>query len=364
MRSGLVAGILVTVMWSRSGAQETYPNLVVSGRLQTQAYGFDNDNQPNSTSNFFIRRARIQVNARLRENISLVIQPSFEGGRSTGVRLRDAYIDVRLTPASSGTALTLRTGAEKKPYNRYELLSSNNLPSLERNAGRGLRPVQSNNLFELGGYLATDLGASVLFDQSLDDRRHLIVQLGIYNGQGESVNDGNGAKSIGVRGTIDVTKKLGLGASFFSHEGIMTAGTGPPDSSFRNQAIGLEAQWARPGDAGFFAVADYSSGEAFNSGRDRMRGLGVVAAYHVRMRQGAWLYGVEPAVRFDWGDPDADVADNGSTMITAGVNLYLTGRAQLRLMFETQNPEAPALKTITGFRAAMTMNFESQRLHP
>ena len=360
MRLVLGAAMAVTLSTTVAAQQEqTYPQFVIGARLQTQFYSFDNDNQARTgaSSNFFIRRARIQVNAKIRENVSLVIQPSFEGGRATGVRLRDAYIDVRLTNASSKTALTLRTGAEKKPFGRYELLSSNNLPSLERNAGRGLLPVASNNLFETAGYIATDLGAAVIVAHKLGEGRNFTFQLGGYNGQGESINDVNGSKSIGAQALADVTKKLMLGVAFFSHDGIVALTPTTSDSSFRNQALGLEAQWGKPGDKGLFVVADYMTGEDFTKDLHSMKGLSLVAAYHARTATGKGLFAVEPVVRFDWADPDSKVAANASTLVSAGVNLYLTAKAEIRLMFETQNPEATAGKTISGLRTAMTMHF-------
>jgi len=360
MRWSLGAGLLaVATFRSTVGAQEAYPSFVISSRIQTQFYAFDNDNLPKSgsTSNFFLRRARIQLNGKIRENISFVIQPSFEGGRATLVRLRDAYIDIRATKAASRTSFTFRMGAEKKPYNRYELSTSNNLPSLERNAGRGLLPIASNNLFEAGGYLATDLGASLILGHQFDSTRRLSVQLGAYNGQGESVHDVNGAKSVGIRGTVDVTRKLGLGVSFFSHDGIVTLSPTQIDSSFRNSGFGLEAQWGQIGAKGLLILADYMRGEAFSATSPTMDGLSLITAFHVRTPRSKALYAVEPAFRFDWADPDTDSPDDASTLISAGINIYLTAKAQLRVMFESQNLQQPGAATISGLRTAWTMNF-------
>ncbi|MFN0179939.1 MAG: porin [Gemmatimonadales bacterium] len=352
--------VLLICAASRLGAQDgSYPTFTVSGRLQTQFYLFGNDNQSRtgSESNFFIRRARIQVNAKLRENVSLVIQPSFEGGRASGVRLRDAYIDIRATAAESKTSLTFRMGAEKKPFNRYELSSSNNLPTIERNAGRGLAPVGSNNLLEAAGYIMTDLGGAVILGHQIDKTRRFNLQVGAYNGAGESVNDVNASKSFGARATVDVAKKLGLGLAYFSHDGIVTRSPTVIDSAFRNKAIGLEAQWGQIGTEGLVVIADYSRAEALSAAKPTMSGLSLVGAYHVRTKQSKALFAIEPVLRLDLADPDVDAADNASTLITAGVNVYLTARSQLRLMFESQNAQATGVKTISGIRSAWTMNF-------
>ncbi len=353
----ILLGAILTAAASSASAQ-TYPAIVLNGRLQTQGYAFSGEN-PGPSSNFFLRRARIQVDAQITNRLSLVIQPSFEGGRPGGVRLRDAYIDLRLTRPETKTGLFIRTGAEKVPFGRYELISSNNLPSIDRNAGRGLAPEASNNIFERAGFIQTDLGASLRLVHTIGTGRIFSIKGGLYNGEGESLNDVNGAKSFGLRTTLDLTTKLGVGMAWYSHDGIVALSPIATDSAFRNQAIGIDAQWGKPGDRGLFAVVDYMTGEDDTADRHRLRGLSAVSAYHLRLKPGGSLYAVEPVVRFDWADPDTDAPRNGSTLLTAGINLYLTSKAQIRLMFETQNPEAPGAPTLSGIRGAMTINFET-----
>ena len=132
--------------------------------------------------------------------MSVYIQPSFEGGRNlssrgddlyvhaggagggtpvltcrttgrSGLRLRDAYIDVRFSPEAEQERLVPPGGQEKRPFSRYELTSSNNLPSIERGAGQGLLARASNDLFGGAGFLSHDVGASVRLEHKLDDTR-------------------------------------------------------------------------------------------------------------------------------------------------------------------------------------------------
>ena len=102
IKSSVVGALLIST--AVQAQEATFPTFTVSGRLQTQFYLFGNDNQSRtgSESNFFIRRARIQVNAKLRENVSLVIQPSFEGGRASGVRLHDGCPRHQVDPSRPG----------------------------------------------------------------------------------------------------------------------------------------------------------------------------------------------------------------------------------------------------------------------
>ncbi len=377
-----VAGMLLAGVISPVVAQTTYPNVKVQGRLQTQFFYFGNEDYApgvGTQSNFFIRRARIEARGQINEYISLYIQPSFEGGRSTsgscspvviggplpdtasvscsltgGIRLRDAYIDVRLSRPEARTGFTLRMGQEKRPFSRYELTSSNNLPSIERGAGRGLVAAGSNDIFGAAGFLSHDVGASARIEHKLDGSGRMVsVVAGVYNGRGESVQDNNNAKSFGVRASADIYRKLSIGGSFFSRDQVVGG-----DSAFRTKAFGVDAQWSKPGEEGLFVLAEYLSGEVPSGDKPKMTGFQAVAAYHVRMKSpSSWLYAIEPSLRFDRADPNTDLDDNGATLITATLGLYVSSRAQVRIGYENQSFQADGAESISGVRTALTVNF-------
>jgi hypothetical protein len=379
----LITGILLFLAHG-AVAQETYPRVEISGRVQQQFYSYDNDAYAESVgprSNFFIRRARIEAGGKITERIAFYIQPSFEGGRSlaadatcdlvtipagggtfepncgisgrSGVRLRDAWIELSARPESAATNVFLRVGQEKRPFSRYELTSSRNLPSIERGAGEGLPGRASNDLFEDAGYLSTDVGASVRVEHTLGGPRKAVLTAGIYNGQGESLDDVNDRKSYGARATVGVTGKLDLGGSWFRHDGIVGG-----DSSFTNTAFGLDAQWGEVGDPGPFLLAEFSSGEDASSARRSMRGFQAVAAFHLRMPGRApWLYAIEPAIRFDVADPDTDADADQVRTVTGVLGLYLSSRAQLRIAYEAQRFQSPGLSSVGGVRSGLAVNF-------
>jgi hypothetical protein len=385
-RRAAVVGILLMFGAARpAAAQSTYPRFEISGRLQEQFYWFDNAAyaaEVGPASNFFTRRARIQANAQITERISLVIQPSYEGGRSleaettcdpidvpadggsvtpacttagkSGFRLRDAYVDVRLSPVKSRTSVTLRVGQEKRPFSRYELLSSNNLPTIERGAGKGLASTASNNLFEGAGYLSTDVGAAVLVGTSLGART-VALHAGVYNGQGESLSDVNAAKSYGARLVVGVAPRLSLGASVFRHDYILGSGSAA-DSSAYNDAWEVDLQWGAPGRPGPFALAEYLRGERLDSPETTMSGVSVIGAWHLPVA-GGWIEGVEPALRFDLADQDVDASDDRATLFSAVMGVYFSSRAQFRVAYESQAYESDLLEPIRGVRSALTVNF-------
>ena len=390
MARGILSGtLLCTGMVGLSEAQTTYPNVRLSGRLQEQFYYFDNDAyaaQVGPQSNVFTRRARIEARGNISENVSIYIQPSFEGGRNlsgvnttctasevppgggtptitcrttgrSGLRLRDAYIDVRFSKEASKSALYLRAGQEKRPYSRYELTSSTNLSSIERGAGQGLLARASNDLFGSAGFLSHDVGASVRLEHKLDDVRLITLKVGAYNGQGESLNDVNDKKSFGARATAAVTPKIDVGGSWFAHDGIVTVG-GVPDSSFTNHAWGLDAQYGKTGDEGLFVLVEYLQGKDASAAKLQMRGIQGVAAYNVRITSPtAWLYAVEPFARVDLADPDTDADDNGATTITAGLGLYMSSRAWFRIAYERQSFQAEDAASVSGVRSMLAVNF-------
>jgi len=370
-------------------AQTSYPNVKLSGRLQEQFYYFSNEDYApvlGPQSNIFTRRARIEARGQISENVSVYIQPSFEGGRNltsvattctstpvgpgggtptltcrttgrSGLRLRDAYIDVRFSPEASKSALYLRAGQEKRPFSRYELISSTNLPTIERGGGAGLFPRASNDLFGGAGFLSHDVGASVRLEHKLDDARQLTLKLGAYNGQGESLNDVNNKKSFGARATMGITPKLEVGGSWFAHDGIVTVG-GIPDSSFTNYAFDIDAQWGKPGDEGLFALAEYLHGNDATASKSTMQGIQALAAYNIRMQSPtSWLYAVEPAFRIDIADPNTDDDDDRINTISGVLGIYLSSRAQFRVAYERQSFQSDGLPSISGVRSALTVNF-------
>jgi len=83
-----------------------------------------------------------------------------------------------------------------------------------------------------------------------------------------------------------------------------------------------------------------------------------VAAYNVRMTGSeAWLYAVEPFARVDVADPDTDADDNGATTITAGVGLYLSSKAWLRIAYERQSFQAGDAESVGGIRSMLAVSF-------
>jgi len=371
-------------------AQEpTYPRVSVTGRLQAQYYQLRNRDfaaEVGPRSSFFIRRARLGARVEITPDISLYIQPSFEGGRTLsrlttvcdsivvapgdsvltphcrttgrgGIRLREAWIEVRLTDRQAPVTLSARLGQLKRPFGRYEQVSSSNLPSIERGAGRGLLPVASNDLFDDNGFLSLDVGGLIRLEHRSVGR----LEFGVFNGQGESLNDVNQRKSWGARGNLRLGEHLEIGGSWFSHDAILVTGSGATartDSSASNAAWGVDAAWGKAGESGLYLVADYMEGKDFTAARARMRGLSVVAAWNFRLAEPRTrLSAIEPSFRFDLADPDIGLSGDRAELLTAALGVYLSAGAQIRVAYERQWFQGTGQRAIDGLRSAFTVSF-------
>ncbi|MGH7613229.1 MAG: porin, partial [Gemmatimonadales bacterium] len=336
------------------------PTIQVQGRIQVQYRNASGDSSGNFntgvvSNGFEVRRLRIQTNVRFGDNMNLSIQPSFEMG---ALRMRDAFLRVGLTPKFGVTL-----GQEKSPFQRYELISSNTLPSIERgvrilglSGKEGLNDLLTNN-----GYTSHDLGAFVDYAATAN---RFTLKLGVSNGARESATDVNNAKSFFGRATAIVLSNsddqpvLQIGGSFGARDRAICSAplTGSactayfPDSSKQTTAFGFDLEYGgfRPG---LHVIADFAMGDNVpaarrgatgrNAGNIRsssdtnvvtFRGVSLVGAYRI-MTAGVEtrvVKMIEPALRVDATDPDDGVDGDGGLLITPVLNVYFGNTVVLR----------------------------------
>lgn len=358
------AAALVCLATGATATRAQTPNVHIVGRVQTQFSTVSGDSSssfnPNGvvTSAFEVRRLRLDANVDIGESIRLVIQPSFEMG---ALRMRDAYLRV-LFAHGGGAGVGLIMGQFKKPFSRYELTSSNTLPSIERGARlRGASGVAAqNNLLEENGYIAHDLGAAL--DASFLHGR-VTARAGVFNGSGESAVDVNNAKTFGARAAATVLRngaqrpRLNVGAAFVSRDrAVTTTATSTsfaPDSSHRGNVWGLDAEWGSF-EPGLHLILDFATGDhlanpsfRYDAGRNEgnlrpdtpdsafstFRSIQVIGAYRVQLADPAGtrlVKMIEPALRVDVTDPDTDRNDDAGMLITPVLNVYFSPTTVLR----------------------------------
>lgn len=357
----LVAAAIAVGATLPSAARAQAPTIQVQGRIQTQYRMSSGDSSSNysttAVNNLFeVRRLRIQTNVRFGDNITLVIQPSFE---MAALRMRDAFVRVGLNPHFG-----ISVGQEKSPFQRYELTSSNNLISIER----GLRILRLagkeglNDVLVQNGYASHDLGAFV--DYAGPDSK-FTFKAGVQGGSRESATDVNNAKSYFARGTAIVTTNadnqpvLQVGASFASRDRAICqvcAGTITyfADSSKMTSAFGIDAEWGgfRPG---LHVIADFATGDnapianrvatGRNTGNLRtsadstlrtFRGVSIIGAYRVTTTgpDTRLIKIFEPTLRIDYLDPDTKTSNDQGILITPVLNIYFANTVLVRAGFD------------------------------
>lgn len=349
---------VLAALTATSVAAAQAPNIRVAGRIQAQYRSAGGDSTAQFpgigvANGFEIRRLRIQTDVRFGDYMSLVIQPSFE---MAALRMRDAYLRVGFGPRFG---ITL--GQEKSWFQRYELTSSNTLPSIER----GLRILglsgreALNDLLTNNGYISQDIGAAVDYTAPRGS-----VKVGVQNGSRESSADVNNAKMFVGRATAVVIKDkddlavLQLGASVANRDRAVCsgtcAGTWFADSSLRTTAIGLDAEWGgfRPG---LHVIADVATGDNVpiplrvavgrNTGNVRnsndsntvtFAAVHIVAAYRILAKgdDARAVKFVEPALRLDATDPNTAVGGDGGVLITPALNIYFGATVVARVAFD------------------------------
>lgn len=375
---------LLATIGPAAAARAQTPSVRIGGRVQVQYRSSAGDSslsyEPSRVGNGFeVRRLRLQADVRMGEYISFLIMPSFENG---ALRMRDAYLRLKLAPA-----LTLSVGQEKSPFQRYELISANNLSSLER----GLRNLRLsgreglNDLLMANGYISQDVGA---FAEVSLVRERVQLRAGVQNGSRESSADVNNAKSAFGRATLVATRaadgapRLQVGASLASRDRAVCAvciGTiaFAADSAKRTIAWGVDFEWGgfRPG---LHVIGDFAGGDnvrlanRVNVGRNtgnvrttadtaiaKFRGASIIASWRFgNGRESSRVRWIEPTLRVDWLDPDADTADDEGLLLTPALALFFANTVVMRAGLDLYRyTEAGAQRTATEIRLSWEASF-------
>lgn len=396
MRSPLLrsAALVAALAPAARRAPAQTPQIHVGGSLQEQFSTVRGDSSAAFTPGasralFEARRMRLVADVRFGDNVTMQLGEDFAAEQ---LRMLTAWVRVLLAhDATSGLGLTV--GQERKPFNRYELTSSNTLVAIERGARlRGLpRPAVQDNLLAANGYVQLDMGASL--DAYLL-RGRMTLKAGLYNGSGEGTPDGNNAKTFVGRGTLTAASDdrgrplLRFGAAVSSRDRAViedstcTSGCAfAPDSSRRSTAYGIEAEWGdfRPG---LHVMVDASTGEqlpaghwTYDTGRNlgnlrpgapdsaftTFRALQVVASWRWQRpdRAGGLVRIIEPAVRLDLTDPDIARSGDAGMLVTGAVSLHFSPTALVRAGYDwyRYTDAAGARRSISGARVSWQVAF-------
>lgn len=336
---GTVAAAAVLLVTAGSaGAQVVVSSkameLRIDGRLHFQ-YNQTSAEGAQLSNTFFVRRARLEVEARINDFVSGRIQPEFGEGT---VGLRDAFVTLNFGPA-------LRTtfGQFKRPFDVFELTSSSQILVIERAGGvrgipgcAGVGSVCSLSRFtERLGYSDRDIG--VMVDGRVGSSG-LNYAASVTNGRGPNNDiDENATKSYTGRVEYAVSG-LRIGGNLGVHDY-------PNDSTGTNRyatALGADVDWGRFETPGPHVQAGFVYGDNWldlsRTDPSTFVTAQAIATYLFAIDQNEYVYGLEPLLRASWGDPDTDASDDAGWVFTPGLVVYLTGRNKIAVNVDIWMP--------------------------
>lgn len=319
--------------------------LTLGGRLHTQYQGSSVDGAVND---FFIRRARLVADATFNDFFVGRLQTDFAGG---GATLLDAYVRLDFDEA-----FRLYMGQFKRSFDIFELDSSTDLSLFERDgripgfsACTGVGRVCSySRLTEALGFAGRDAGLKV--DGSSGT---FMYQATVTNGTGVGVRDQNDGKSFSGRAGVAASDQLTVSANVGIHDYL--ASTTETEQAF---AWGADVQWGTWRD-GLLVQAAVTGGDnwaVFDPDGDPLTFLAFQAMGSLyNPLDGDRIVGVEPLLRVSVADPVGDIDDDGGTLITPGVMLYLMGKNKIGANLDYYVPQTGDSEFV--FRAGAFLYF-------
>jgi hypothetical protein len=302
-------------------------NISIGGRLHTQ---YSHSSIPDATDDVFFRRARVTVDIVINDFLDGKIEPDFAGGRA---QLQDTFFRLTFAPTAR-----LSFGIFKRAFSIWDISSSTDLPTIERNAAiegadlcAGVGGICSLSQLTQGLQLdGRDLGVR------LEGTAGRLVYLAtITNGTGNNVPDENDKKSFSGRLGFRITDRILLAAFAAAHDALVEI-PGTPDENEYFPAFGGDLEigtWRE----GFHLLAGVVTGENWEQvGRQLPGGLRLAEAPSFLTAQmlaswyqplsGSRFAGIEPHLRLGYGDGDRSVSRDEGLLFTPGLMLYVSGR--------------------------------------
>lgn len=337
-------------------------DLTVGGLLQTQysISSVSGTGRTDAVDDFFVRRARLQVDLRIGA-LDARVEPDFGGG-GVGVGPADLFARLTLTPA-----LKLSVGQFKRAFSIFELVSDTDLPTVERDAriegvnhcpGGVGGSCSFSRIAQRLQYDERDIGLRIEGD--LGSR--LQYQATLTNGQGRNNPDVNDAKSPSARLTFGATPSVRLSAFGAMHDYVGTTSPevpNPPTRYARAGGVDLEVgTWRR----GLHLLAAGIGGDNWLGGTAaRFWAAEAMASLYVPLPDGGTLAGIEPMLRLDRTSVD-DVPGGLGSMetltLTPGIALYVSGKNWLGINLDWYHPsDAPGVRDDWSLKSQMYFYF-------
>jgi Phosphate-selective porin O and P len=307
--------------------------LRIGGRLHTQYWTSSVDG---ANSNFFVRRARLRMDASFTDFVTGKVQVDFAFSRAT---LLDAYIRLNFSDA-----FRLSFGQLKRAFDLFELSSSTDLSLVERTGAiagydtcTGVGRICSYSRMSerlLLGNRDTGIRADGAFG-----RFSYIAT--ITNGTLPTIPDINDEKSFAGRVSFMATQDVQVSVDATAKDYL-----DPDDETAYAFAWGGDVQVGHWRD-GFLLQAGVIGGENWESLDDVSRPGEFIAGQFVAGQVAASWYiplesdriiGLEPIARVSITDPDRTIDDDGGLLLTPGMMFYFLGKNKVGFNYDFYAP--------------------------
>ncbi len=309
--------------------------ITIGGRLHTQFNTTSVVGEP--SSEFLIRRARVDALVKINDFLSGFVQPEYAGSRAY---LRYAYMRFDFGPA-----LHAAIGEIKRPFDVFTLTSSTDILVIERTGDirgvdtcAGVGGVCSFARFmEQLQYTAPDIG--IVLDGG-DRAGRVNYSASVMNGTGTNLADENGTKSFTGRMVIAPSPNLHLGANLALHDYVKAGGANAYAPAFGGD---LEVGNFRQGfhlQAGVVAGANWlnpiaGSPSTFVTGQ-------TIMTYKFPLKKAPYAEAIEPLARVSWGNPNTSAPQDGGLLVTPGLVWYVSGRNKFAANVDVWHPQQGA----------------------
>lgn len=309
--------------------------ITIGGRLHTQFNTTSVAGEPGSE--FFIRRARVDVLVKINDFVSGFIQPEYAGSQAY---LRYAYMRLDFGPL-----LHAAIGEIKRPFDLFTLTSSTDILVIERTGDiRGVNTCPGvggacsyARFMERLQLAAPDIGVAL---DGGDRAGRLGYNVAVTNGTGTNLADQNGTKSFTGRMVLAPSANVHVGADVALHDYVNTTGANAyapaagADLEIGNFRQGLHVQ------AGVVAGANWlnpvaGSPTTFVTGQ-------TIVTYKFPVHSAPYAEAIEPLARVSWGNPDTAVPQDGGLLVTPGLVWYISGKNKLAANVDLWHPQQGA----------------------
>ena len=287
--------------------------LTVGGRLQTLFSTTDVPGVP--ASEFFLRRARLEVSLQVNEQVSGTLQPEFGGGE---VSMKDAYLNLAVSPG-----LQVLAGKAYRPFGLIEQTSSKRILPIERGLRiEGLAAADEYALLSSLQYTNRDVGIQV-YGEPEGAPLGLAYEVGVLAGPLNGQIDDEHSYQFAGRVTVQPIERTRLGAGWSRRDFASFTGGSTEMEAGNAFEVDLEYGAFAPG---VHVLAEVSRGDLDPFEDLTFWGAHVWLAYRTE-QIGPLDTFIEPLLRVSHSDVETLVAGTpgmGGTLFTPGINFYFT----------------------------------------